>query len=61
MSSDDSKRQGSRGFAHAGIGMTLTFKCSDCNLPRSTAGRKKTRIGWRCVGCVRAKAEKVAA
>jgi hypothetical protein len=61
MSSDDSKRQGSAGFTHAGIGALMTFKCDDCRQIRTTGGRKKTRIGWRCVGCVRAKAEKVAA
>lgn len=55
MSHDDSKRQGSRGFIPAGIGHQCLFRCSDCNQARSTAGRKRTRIGWRCAGCVRMK------
>lgn len=61
MSSDDNARQGSRGFVAAGVGMYISFRCDGCKTNRPTLGRKRTRIGWACSHCVRAKAEKVAA
>ena len=62
MSSDDNKRQGSQGFVPAGIGMHISFRCDGCGKNRPTLGRKRARIGWACVGCVRAReAQKVAA
>ena len=62
MSSDDSKRQGSTRWVIPGIGMHVQFRCDTCRVNRPTLGRKRTRTGWMCVGCVRAKdAQKVAA
>ena len=62
MSSDDSKRQGSTGFTMPGIGLYVQFRCDTCRVNRPTLGRKRTRTGWMCVGCVKAKeAQKVAA
>jgi len=62
MSSDDSMRQGSRGFIPSGVGMAPTFRCDRCQQTKSTTGRRNMAprgsrlFWWRCSVCVEAKA-----
>lgn len=57
MSSDDSKRQGSRGFVPVGIGCTPMFRCGDCDKTSHSAGRRMRRVRglrtWVCVHCAK--------
>ena len=57
MSSDDSLRQGSRGFIASGVGLVPKFRCARCNLSRLTEGRRKQRVQglmqYVCRGCVK--------
>jgi hypothetical protein len=62
MSHDDSKRQGSSGFVQAGVGHACGYQCDYCRRrTTNVTGRKRTRLGWMCAGCVKAKEAKVAA
>ena len=63
MSSDDSKRQGSQGFVQSGVGHACGYQCDYCRRRTTRVeGRRRTRLGWMCALCVRAKdAQKVSA
>ncbi len=42
-------------YRPAGVGLTLTFRCADCAVPKPVLGRKLKRVRglrqWVCAGC----------
>lgn len=56
--SDTSRRPADLGFDHVGVGHSNTWICDYCKRTSGIfAGRKKTRRGWACAGCIRSAAK----
>lgn len=52
--SDSSRRPADTGFDHVGVGHANSWSCDHCGRKSGIfTGRKKTRRGWACAGCVR--------